>query len=610
MAITRVLLGVMIGVLTSAFSHLSAYEFSSGGIVALPADEKDDLPCGGAGVIISADGKMLTLLEAMPLWALNKEKDKEQDTANAEQKIKIILPGGKLASASILKRGVTSTAVLLQLHTTIPFSVVPLGDSRMAQLGHVVWTAGNAFGALELDGVAALSRGMVSGHYSIPSDSPPVRGRGGRELSTYRGEVFEIDAAINDGNQGGAVLDNAGRLIGLASLGSTRPRKLGTAIPLHIIAADVGITLPMGDPPSADPQTQALVRSASDAANGLVLVYMERTSGPGNPPSIPRPPRVVEDVSAHERPRIENWWAAYYHQQQMFYTDQAITAVVIDAQKGILLTANSHLHGGAKRGEILLPSGAISCTVLARHLPLDLALLKADKALPVAALRLAESPQLSLGQPIAVVGRHVGDNGFTCTTGVVSTTTRRKQQTDAIFAQTDALANYGNLGGAVVDVMGSVVGMIVWLGPDADDLPWMINSGVSLFVDSSTILRALPALIEGKTTRRSPIIGLGIQMAYPRDNPGDDKREKPRENQRSSDRPIITAVTPGTGAEAAGMKADDILMRVDGVDATSPLAVTRALVRRREGDIIPVVVERDGDQVTLQVQIRAFSDDP
>ena len=48
---------------------------------------------------------------------------------------------------------------------------------------------------------------------------------------------------------------------------------------------------------------------------------------------------------------------------------------------------------------------------------------------------------------------------------------------------------------------------------------------------------------------------------------------------------------------------------VDGIEANSPLAITRALIRHRFGDIVPVVVERNGDQVTLQVEIRAFRDD-
>jgi serine protease Do len=229
--------------------------------------------------------------------------------------------------------------------------------------------------------------------------------------------------------------------------------------------------------------------------------------------------------------------------------------------------------------------------VLATHRPLDLVLLKAERALPVPDLRFAESPQLAVGQGVAVVGRHVGDNGFTCTTGVVSTTTRRLAQNDAVFAQTDAMANYGNLGGAVVDGLGALVGMVVMLGPD-DDWPWAINSGVALFVDSATVLRALPRLREGASTRRAPIIGLGVQMRY-----------------TEGMRPLITGVTAGTGAEAAGIKAGDVLVSVDGFDAGSHQAVSRALIRRQAGDRVEVVIERDGKAMTVQVEIKAFGDE-
>ena len=59
-------------------------------------------------------------------------------------------------------------------------------------------------------------------------------------------------------------------------------------------------------------------------------------------------------------------------------------------------------------------------------------------------------------------------------------------QSEFAFHQTDAMANYGNLGGPVIDITGSVVGMLVLLGPN-EQWPWLINSGVSLFVDSATI---------------------------------------------------------------------------------------------------------------------------
>ena len=552
------------------------------GVVALPADRAQEVPCGGAAVVLAVDGLAVTLAEALPDSAAK---------AGEGHQITVVLPGGQRRQATVLKRGTTTTAVSLRI-IDLPAGITPvrLGDSALAKVGDNLWTAGNSFGALEDDGAAAMSRGIVSGRYTIPADSPTVRGRGGRGLSEYRGDVLEIDAAVNDGNQGGAALDGNGNLIGLVSLGTARSRRLGTVVPIHLVMKDLALDLPVvRTAVPIDSRTQALVRASANIAPGLALVYLERTNGLGNPQSVPRPPRLVEEVPKHERERLQRWWDAYYHQQQMFYTDQAVTALVVDAKNGLLLTAASHLHGDSVRGEVLLPSGSIPCTVLATNLPLDLALLKADRALTTTEISFAVSPQLAVGQGVAVVGRHVGDNGFTCTTGVVSTTTRRTAQNDAVFAQTDAMANYGSLGGAVVDGLGAVVGMVVMLSPEAD---WGLNSGVALFVDSATIARALPRLINGTSTKRAPIVGLGVQLKYP-----------------EGGRPTITGVTKGTGAADAGIQAGDILLKVDGFDAASQLAVSRALIRHRAGDKVEVLVERAGKELVLAVEIRAFGDE-
>jgi putative serine protease PepD len=552
------------------------------GVVALPADQAQEVPCGGAAVVLGADGLAVTLAEALPDSALK---------AGEGHSLTVVLPGGLRRQATLVKRGTTTTAVALRI-ADLPSAVVPLrlGDSAVARVGDSVWTAGNAFGALEEDGASAMSRGIVSGRYAIPVDSPAVRGRGGRVLSDYRGEVLEIDAAVNDGNQGGAALDANGNLVGLVSLGSARARRLGTVVPIHLVVKDLALDLSVvRDRVVNDSRTQALVRAAAKVAPGLALVYFERANGLGNPQSVPRPPRLVEEVPKHERERLQRWWDAYYHQQQMFYTDQPVTALVVDAKSGLLLTAASHLHGDSEHGEVLLSSGSVRCSVLATNLPLDLALLKAERALDVPDVAFAESPQLAVGQGVAIVGRHVGDNGFTCTTGVVSTITRRMAQNDAVFAQTDAMANYGNLGGAVVDGLGAMVGMVVMLNPEA---PWGLNSGIALFVDSAAIVRALPRLKDGTNTKRAPIVGLGVQLKYP-----------------EGGRPTITGVTKGTGAADAGIQPGDILLKVDGFDAASHMAVSRALIRHRAGDKVDVLIERAGEQKTFAVEIRAFGDE-
>jgi S1-C subfamily serine protease len=546
------------------------------------------VPCGGSAVLISADGLALTLADAMPGAHPGEDAGKEQ-----AQSVTVILGGGQSRAAEVVRRGRATTAVLLRIHDLPPALSHPLecADSAKLRVGDSAWTAGNSFGALEQDGMAAISRGLVSGIYDIPADSPPVHGRGGRILSDYRGPVLETDAAVNDGNQGGALLDGAGRLIGLVSLGTARERRLGTAVPIAAVIKDLGLELVLHAPAAqSDDAASALARAAGAVARGVALVYFERPGGVGNPEAFPRPGRLPAEAPVYERERVQGWWDQYYHQQQMFYTDQPVSALVIDAQAGLLLTSYSNLHGDAEQGRVLVPGGeAIPVRVVASHLPLDLALLRAERPLPFPEVVLASSPQLVIGAPLGVVARHRADAGYTLTSGVVSATARRRRQNTTVFAQTDAHANYGSLGGAVIDAGGQLVGMVVMLGPDDERLPWAINSGVAMFADSAAVLRVLPGLIQGKSIRSAAIVGLGVVFDPPLDLPL-----------------RVRTVEQGTGAEAAGIKPGDLLIAIDGKEISSLAIIARTVLRHREGDHVTLVVRRAGTELTVEVELRTF----
>ena len=55
--------------------------------------------------------------------------------------------------------------------------------------------------------------------------------------------MIEVSAAVNDGNQGGALTNSQGQLLGLVSLGLSKDRKMGTAIPVHLILEDLKFPL-------------------------------------------------------------------------------------------------------------------------------------------------------------------------------------------------------------------------------------------------------------------------------------------------------------------------------------------------------------------------------
>ncbi|TVR14223.1 MAG: hypothetical protein EA401_04920, partial [Planctomycetota bacterium] len=422
--LTHIMTCALVVALSVSWCYAGLPETILRGVVAIPhaADHDDEAPdrdwsIGSSAVVLDDQGTLLTLAEALP---------------EGDGPYSVIIPGSAHAQARVIRRGERSSAVLLRLETlpeAHPQGLPPLsiGQSTAADIGTAVWSIGNAFNAIELDGQASASKGIISGDYSI-AEGPAVRGRGGVILSNYRGPVFEVTAAVNDGNQGGALVDAQGALIGLISLGMGRERKVGTAIPIHHILDDLDWEAPsLALAPSLDPQYASIRQAAQTVAESLVLVYFHRPDGPGNPRRLRAPPPISDDLSPYRRQQLQQRWDLYYHFQQVYYTDQAVTAVVLDPSEGILLTALSNLHGNAREGVIndqRLSDDDIPVRVIGIDLAMDLAMLQTDQPLSLPKAPFHWEPSLNTGDPIAVLGKHRNGGPYTMTNGIISAVAR------------------------------------------------------------------------------------------------------------------------------------------------------------------------------------------
>ena len=562
---------------------LAALEGTGSAIVAInPVTEGEQHSGGGSAIVLDAEkGVLLSLLEVLT------EKQRE----GTETEIPVLLPGGKRCTATVSKRGASSTAILLQLaEPEQGLRVLPHANSDALRIGDSVWSCGNPFGGLTIDGEAVLSRGIVSGRYDIQEHAPNVRGRRGKVLSTYRGPVLETTAAINDGIQGGALVDDNGALVGICSLGVAHERRVGTAIPLARILSDLELPAAKQKPVSqSDPAAQALQDQALAVASGVALVYFERFNGLGNPKGVPRPQPIDESVPRYRHKQLQAQWDRYYHQQQVFYTDQAVPAIVIDAEKGLLLTAAENLHGDATSGFVIQGTNRIRFKVHGVHKYLDLACLQTEEPLTGTSLALNRQPDLHSGDPIAVIGRHRDGGAFTMTSGIVSATDRRVPfnnvaQSPFPLHQTDAAANYGNLGAPVIDTSGDVVGMVVRIGPTYS---WKINSGIAIFIDSGTIASVWPDLADGKTTDGREIVGIGITTKW-----------------RKSGGCTVRSILPASQATEAGLKIGDRITGLNGHKLEEEQDLHRLLIRRQAGDVVELNVTRGEEHLTIPVELR------
>jgi serine protease Do len=141
----------------------------------------------GSGVLISADGKVLTAAHVV-------------QTADA---VGVEFPGNELIEAKILASDPAADIALLQVER-VPAGVRPamLGDSDKAAVGDQIFVVGAPLG---------MSHTLTVGNVS-------ARRRPNATFSSMEStELFQTDAAINEGNSGGPMFNLAGEVIGIVS---------------------------------------------------------------------------------------------------------------------------------------------------------------------------------------------------------------------------------------------------------------------------------------------------------------------------------------------------------------------------------------------------------
>jgi len=70
----------------------------------------------------------------------------------------------------------------------------------------------------------------------------------------------------------------------------------------------------------------------------------------------------------------------------------------------------------------------------------------------------------------------------------------------------------------------------------------------------------------------------------------------------------IAAVMPGLAADRAGLKAGDVILQVDGVETKGRQNLQQAIRAHQPGDKVTLIIERDGQQQTLEVTLGSMND--
>jgi len=157
------------------------------------------------------------------------------------------------------------------------------------------------------------------------------------------------------------------------------------------------------------------------------------------------------------------------------------------------------------------------------------------------------------------------------------------------FIQTDAVINPGNSGGPMVNLRGQVVGINSAIASRTG-----FYQGYGFAVPIDLAQRVGEDLIEYGAIRR-PWLGISMQGL---DQVVADGLGLPRVAGAR-----ITAISPDGPAEKAGLREEDVIVKLDGRDINQPGQLQNQIARRRPGDEVEIEVYRNGDprQLTLRL---------
>ncbi|MDR0470085.1 MAG: trypsin-like peptidase domain-containing protein [Peptococcaceae bacterium] len=256
---------------------------------------------------------------------------------------------------------------------------------------------------------------------------------------------------------------------------------------------------------------------------------------------------------------------------------------------GYILT-NNHVIEGADLIQVYLSSDEDphDATVIGTAPELDLAVIKIEgEGFPF--LSIGDSDEVYVGDWVVAIGNPYGLD-HTVTVGVISAmgrplTIEGTEYQDLL--QTDAAINPGNSGGPMLNLRGEVIGINTAINASAQ--------GIGFAIPSRTVLDALDDL-EAGVERVKPWVGISMQ-AMSRD------MLQYFGVEGMSTGVIVVEVTPGAPAQKIGILRGDVLLEIDGRKITDTAQVQGLIARHKVGDIVKVLVFRNGEEIEFMVEL-------
>ncbi|MBM3794359.1 MAG: Do family serine endopeptidase [Acidobacteria bacterium] len=268
--------------------------------------------------------------------------------------------------------------------------------------------------------------------------------------------------------------------------------------------------------------------------------------------------------------------------------------------KGYIIT-NHHVVDGADKITVRLHGSQTEhkAKLIGFDHELDLAVVKIDYGKPLPYASVGNSDAVQVGDWSVAIGSPFGLEA-TVTAGIISAKGRSevgKQFQN--FIQTDAAINPGNSGGPLMNIKGEVIGVNTMIATQSGGY-----QGIGFALPINTAVKSYNDIIKTGTVTRGSI---GISW-NPRQTPETMKALGIQQGV------IIDNVVAGGPADKGGVKADDIIVSLNGKDVKNGEDLVARIADTPVGNKVNLTVDRNGKRMDLPVVVQdrgeVFKDDP
>ena len=291
---------------------------------------------------------------------------------------------------------------------------------------------------------------------------------------------------------------------------------------------------------------------------------------------------------------VQNFFGGISEQK----SESAGTGIIISQNDSeLLIVTNNHVVEGNDTLTVTFDDGnSVEANIKGTDSEYDVAVIAVplddisdDTMDSIAVATLGDSTSLRVGEPAIAIGNALG-YGQSVTTGVISALNRSVSETDsqtgevtessAKLIQTDAAINPGNSGGALVNASGEVIGI------NSSKLVGETVEGVGYAIPISDVSDLIENLMNQETKTRVAeedqgyigITGMSVSSEYSQ-----------QLNMPSG--VYVSEVTPGGGADAAGMTRGCIITAIDGTTVDGMEALQELLRYYAAGETVTLTIQ-------------------